>query len=74
MTEHMPDCPCSEFPSGRYCYLKNSKTGLCIDCECGEHGVPERENHPDPYVREYAIKPSLLAAYNDYFTKAKEKA
>ena len=27
-------CPCSEFPSGRYCYLIDPNTGICIECEC----------------------------------------
>ena len=31
---HDPLCPCSEFPSGRYCYLINPDTGKCIECEC----------------------------------------
>lgn len=70
MMEHLPECPCSEVPSGRYCYLIDNQTGLCIECECGKHKVPKLEEHPDPYVRNYGIKPSLISAYNDYLARA----
>lgn len=63
-------CPCSEVPDGRYCYLINEKTGCCIDCECGQHEVPQKANHPDPYVRNWVISTKSDLAHDDYIRKA----
>ena len=63
-------CPCSEVPDGRYCYLINEKTGRCIDCECGQHEVPQKANHPDPYVRNWVINAKLDLAHHDYMRRA----